>query len=550
VGAKILIVEDETIVAKDLCRILEGLGHTVVAMATSGEEAVASASQHRPDLILMDIRLGGTVDGVDAARRILQTLPVPIVYTTAYADQPTFSRAIATNPFGYLVKPVDERDLRTAVEMALLKHRMEMELLRRVKLEAFVADIAGLLLGAHHESGREVMFRVLDAAAAFAQVDRCLLLLLARTEAAVSSMYEWYGPDLSPLEPEYNGLHMEKLPWLMARGSEGEPVCIRRVEDLPQAASREKDLWVRQHIGSLLATPIMIHGMPAGWFACATVERERLWGGEDIRFARLVAQNVAGFLSRLRAEGAVVESEEKFRTLVEHLREVIFSVDAKGYFTFIGASIEPIAGFRQEEIIGEHFSRFVHPHDRDGLVEDWQRTSGGRLGSYDFRIMTKGGDVRWVRTSSRPVYDGETLSGMTGIMMDVTGEKDARTSLSESEDRYRKLWELSTDGLVLINGETGEIIDCNAEFSILTGRTKDQLRRMCIWQTRPPELREAARKKFLEIAEQGLGGSSELSLERPDGTRVDVDFLSGVIQLEGKRVIQSRCRRLGSGSHT
>jgi PAS domain S-box-containing protein len=550
VGARILIVEDETIVAKDLAKTLEGLGHTVVATAISGEEAVASAAQHRPELILMDIRLGGKVDGVDAAGRILQSLSVPIVYTTAYADQPTFSRAIATNPFGYVVKPIDERDLRTAIEMALLKHRMEMELLRRVKLEAFIADIAGLLLSAHHESGREVMFRVLDAAAAFARVDRCLLLLLAQTEPAVTSIYEWYGPDLSPLEAEYDGLHLAEFPWLMARGSEGEPVCIRRIEDLPPAASREKDLWVRQHIGSLLAAPIMIHGMPAGWFACATVEPERLWGGEDIRFARLVAQNFAGFLARLRAEGAVIESEEKFRTLVEHLREVIFSVDAKGYFTFIGASIEPIAGFRQEEIIGEHFSRFVHPHDRDGLLEDWQRTSRGRLGSYDFRIMTKGGEVRWVRTSSRPVFDGETLSGMTGIMMDVTGEKNARVSLGESEDRYRKLWELSTDGLVLVNGETGEIIDCNAEFCIQTGRTKDHLRRMCIWQVRPPELQETARKKFLEIVEHGTGGSSELSFQRPDGTRVEVDFLSGAIQLEGKRVIQSRCRRRGPASHS
>jgi PAS domain S-box-containing protein len=221
-----------------------------------------------------------------------------------------------------------------------------------------------------------------------------------------------------------------------------------------------------------------------------------------------------------------------------------------GYVTFIGAGIEPISGFHQDEVVGEHFSRFVHPHDRAALLEDWERTSEGRMGSFDFRILTKSGDIRWVRTSSRPVYDGDVLNGLTGIMMDVTGEKTARASLSESMDRYRKLWELSTDGLVLVNGESGEIVDCNPEFCAQTGRTKEQLLRMCIWEVRPPELRDVARQKFLEIRERGSGGSSELSFERPDGTRVDVDFMSSLIQLEGQRIMQSRCRRISPAQHT
>jgi PAS domain S-box-containing protein len=124
-SANIMVVEDEQIVAKDLELNLKRLGHSVPAIASSGEEAVQKAESVRPDLIFMDIRLDGEMDGVEAARRIKQNRPVPVVYLSAYADEATLNRAMDTEPYGYLLKPFQANQIRTTVQLALRKHATE-----------------------------------------------------------------------------------------------------------------------------------------------------------------------------------------------------------------------------------------------------------------------------------------------------------------------------------------------------------------------------------------------------------------------------------------
>ncbi len=115
----ILIVEDEGIVALDLKQMVEQMGYTVSAVARSGETAVEQATALRPDLILMDIRLKGEMDGVDATETIHKMLDVPVVYVTAFVDRPTLQRARSTQPQGYVFKPLDPRELRFVIEQAL-----------------------------------------------------------------------------------------------------------------------------------------------------------------------------------------------------------------------------------------------------------------------------------------------------------------------------------------------------------------------------------------------------------------------------------------------
>ena len=122
---KILIVEDEGIVARDLQETLTGLGYAVVGIAHNGPTAIEYAIREKPDLVLMDIVLQGEMDGITAAELIRKQSNIPIVYLTAYADHETFQRAKLTDPFGYLLKPFRERELHTNIEMALYKHAME-----------------------------------------------------------------------------------------------------------------------------------------------------------------------------------------------------------------------------------------------------------------------------------------------------------------------------------------------------------------------------------------------------------------------------------------
>jgi PAS domain S-box-containing protein len=122
---KILIVEDEGIVAQDLRYTLERLGYVVPATVSSGEAAIEKTAELEPDLVLMDINLGEEMDGVEAAEQIRARFDVPVIYLTSYADEETLQRAKLAAPFGYLLKPFNEPVLRTTIETALYNHEME-----------------------------------------------------------------------------------------------------------------------------------------------------------------------------------------------------------------------------------------------------------------------------------------------------------------------------------------------------------------------------------------------------------------------------------------
>lgn len=132
-GELILIVEDERIVARDIEKRLQRLGYRVSASVASGEEALRQIAVAPPDLILMDVQLKGSLDGIQTAEQIHASQGVPIVFLTAYADEDTLQRAKVTEPFGYIVKPFDERDLHAAIEIALRRRIAEAAI--RVALE-------------------------------------------------------------------------------------------------------------------------------------------------------------------------------------------------------------------------------------------------------------------------------------------------------------------------------------------------------------------------------------------------------------------------------
>ena len=124
---KIVVVEDEGIIAKSIKNMLKGLGYEVPAIVSSGKDAIKKAAETKPDLMLMDIVLEGDMDGIEAAKQIRARFDIPVVYLTAYADEIAVRRAKVTAPYGYLVKPFNERELHAAIEMALSRHKMERE---------------------------------------------------------------------------------------------------------------------------------------------------------------------------------------------------------------------------------------------------------------------------------------------------------------------------------------------------------------------------------------------------------------------------------------
>ena len=124
---KILIVEDEKILAMGLKKKLAKLGYSVTGLASSGAEAIESVKEVQPDLILMDIVLKGAMDGIEAAKFIVNLYDVPIIYLTAYADEEILARAEKTCPYGYILKPYKDSELNANIKMAIYKHNAQKE---------------------------------------------------------------------------------------------------------------------------------------------------------------------------------------------------------------------------------------------------------------------------------------------------------------------------------------------------------------------------------------------------------------------------------------
>jgi signal transduction histidine kinase len=162
--ARVLIVEDEVVVANNLHDRLRELGYSVLGMVASGEEAVRCAGETLPDLVLMDIKLRGEIDGVQAAEQIRAGFGIPVVYLTGFADDTTLQRAKVAEPYGYVLKPFELRELRTAIEVALYKHAMEKKLQEseqryREQLEQRVAERTADLVKANRQLQQEIAER-------------------------------------------------------------------------------------------------------------------------------------------------------------------------------------------------------------------------------------------------------------------------------------------------------------------------------------------------------------------------------------------------------
>lgn len=123
-----MLVEDESIIARDIMDSLEALGYEVIGVEVTGQNAIDRAGRDRPSLILMDIMLQDSMDGIETASLILGRYDIPVIYLTAYADERILERAKLTEPFGYLIKPFDEKELYFTIEMALYKHEMQRRL--------------------------------------------------------------------------------------------------------------------------------------------------------------------------------------------------------------------------------------------------------------------------------------------------------------------------------------------------------------------------------------------------------------------------------------
>jgi two-component system, response regulator PdtaR len=274
----IFIVEDEAIVANDIKETLISLDYRVTGIAKSGETALEKVKETRPDLVLMDIHLAGKMDGVEAAGKIHVLFNIPVIYLTAYADKVLLDRAKVTEPYGYVIKPYDERELHSVIEMALYKHRVEREIKKRDTILFAVSSAVEWLLRisrAESQAPRDVrdfnnteIRNILEPIGLALDAGAIGIFKTGsdpiHTSHAISMIYEWGCEDYHSClyKPELKTFSLEKM-GLSRWGSllaKGEEISVR-VSTLPES---EKPLFSLLGVSSGVVLPIFI--------------RDNLWG--------------------------------------------------------------------------------------------------------------------------------------------------------------------------------------------------------------------------------------------------------------------------------
>lgn len=234
----VLVVEDEAIAARDIAQQLSQSGYSVAAITSHGEEVLALVEQLRPDLVLMDIQLAGAVDGITVARVLREQHLAPVIFLTAFAADEVLARAKLSQPFGYILKPFAERELRTALEMAIYKFKAEetirrttaeVQMLSRRVLQVQEAERRHLALELHDELGQaltaiKISLKTRDqyASAERAAIDTQIMDIVERTIGQVRAM----ALELRPSVLDDLGL-APALEWLVAQREQVAGLPVR-----------------------------------------------------------------------------------------------------------------------------------------------------------------------------------------------------------------------------------------------------------------------------------------------------------------------------------
>ncbi|MBN1581401.1 MAG: response regulator [Anaerolineae bacterium] len=356
---RILVVEDARLVAVRLERTLIELGYDVVDAVASGEEALQAVSERRPDLILMDVHLAGDIDGVETAAQIRDRFGLPVIYLTVDASDAALQRAKLTAPYSYLIKPVQDRELHAAIEMAF--HRLTLENERRQaqeelarlldrleeQVQARTAELQQTNAQLRHEivehklAEQEIQRRILQQealntviAAATATTDLSELLEIALDQILNALKIEMGGIWVSS-QATVRGLPPEMRD-VMKQAASAIPFGIGRVDAVQdwQCVAADSELGTmcaimeRFGIRASLTVPLIAEGQPIGGLSCATSEPHR-WNSEEIALVQGVGRQLGSAAERLRLLEQIQEQAQQRQQIMDVVPEGVLLLDVE-----------------------------------------------------------------------------------------------------------------------------------------------------------------------------------------------------------------------------
>lgn len=388
--SRILIVEDEPILAKQLELQLRKRGWEVVGSARKSEQAVILAERHRPDLVMMDIHIEGKPDGIETAALLWKQFGIGSVFLTGFADPATIERAKSAEPLGYILKPYTDKDLQTTVEMALLKAVYQ----RRMResetwMKGTLASIGDALV-ATDAQGR------------------------IRFMNAVAGRLTGWDPDTVA------GFDVDDV-----FRPEGIPDPVAAVRKTLRPVVSEQDVWIKDLAGQ--RTPVRYVANPVR-------NAQGVIDGVVLTFQDMTA--------RRKADDALRESEETFRQLIDNSSDLLWLVDVEGRTAYANPATQRLIGYNPDYVRGRDTYAFLHPDDRPALRERVVRVHGGDadLPPLGLRFRHRSGEQVYLETAVNLSRWGGDRSGVILNGRDVAGQRRSDEELArirqEAEDRH------------------------------------------------------------------------------------------------------------------
>jgi two-component system cell cycle sensor histidine kinase/response regulator CckA len=366
-SSRILIVEDDAIVAAHLERAIVRMGYQVAGLVATGEDAIAQAEALHPDVIVMDIRLRSEMNGVEAAVQIRARADIPIIYLSAYADENFVNAATATQAYGYLTKPVRDKELNASIEVALYKSRTDRALAHLNEVLRAIRSVNQLIVH-ERDSGRLldhacqllVTIRGYHHASIVAPRKRPSELFLLHFAAAE-------GVNASPFEAILGQPIDDSLPCLLAAALRKAIVSEDLIGDAapPRWRERAKALGIGAQMSAPMWLGAQLYGVLSVYSAFP-----RAFDPDEVAVLSELASDLAVALrnhaadaERQRGEQALRTSQQAYRELVENLNDVVFSLDALGLVTYLSPAIRDVSGYAPDELVGRPFLDVVQADD-------------------------------------------------------------------------------------------------------------------------------------------------------------------------------------------
>ena len=402
-NAKILIVEDEGIVALDLQQILIRMGYFVSDIASTGKEAIKKAGETCPDLVLMDIMLHGEIDGTKAAGQIRDRFDIPVIYLTAYANEDTLQRAKVAEPYGYIIKPFNERDLHIAIDMALYKHDAERKLKESKKWFATTLSSIGDAVITTDKNG-----------------------LITFMNPVAEKLTGWKMEEIlnNKLTEVFNILNMH------SRKPVENPVTKVLLEGSTVSLANHTLFIARD--GTEI--PIDGHAAPikddkeniVGVVFVFRDITERYQAEKALRkLNEELDLRVRERTSELESlNQALRESEERYRQIVETASEGIWVLDSTCRTTFVNKKIADMLDCTAREIIGKSLYDFIDDELTETVEYYIKRHQQGIADQFQLKFRRKDGNELWAILSVSPFFETNgQYSGVLAMVTDITKRK-------------------------------------------------------------------------------------------------------------------------------